>query len=152
MRFTIPFAGLFVALLLTAADEPRVSFRPVLLDFVLKNAATPQKHQIETMVGGVAAFDYDNDGDLDIFLPHYTHLDDGGTNVLKIKITQSGVHDGFAMRVPIYIELQDGRVIRLGAGTLRGNRSVQQEVALRQLPVKRAMLNYYYDVLALEAK
>jgi enediyne biosynthesis protein E4 len=35
---------------------------------VLKNSATPEKHQIETMPGGVAVFDYDGDGRPDIFL------------------------------------------------------------------------------------
>ena len=34
----------------------------------LQNFPTPQKHQIETMAGGVAAFDYDNDGYPDIYL------------------------------------------------------------------------------------
>jgi hypothetical protein len=37
------------------------------LDVVLNNGATPAKHQIETMVGGVAALDYDGDGLLDVF-------------------------------------------------------------------------------------
>jgi enediyne biosynthesis protein E4 len=37
------------------------------LDFVLQNNPTPRKHMIETMPGGVAAFDYDNDGQTDIF-------------------------------------------------------------------------------------
>jgi hypothetical protein len=37
------------------------------ITFVLKNSATPEKHQIETMVGGVAALDYDNDGYPDLF-------------------------------------------------------------------------------------
>lgn len=35
--------------------------------FVLHNAASPAKHQIETMAGGVAVFDYDNDGYPDIY-------------------------------------------------------------------------------------
>ena len=35
---------------------------------VLENSATPEKHQIETMVGGVAVIDFDNDGLPDIFL------------------------------------------------------------------------------------
>ena len=30
------------------------------------------------------AADFDNDGDIDIFMPHYTHLDDGGHNWLLI--------------------------------------------------------------------
>ncbi len=38
-----------------------------LVPFVLRNAATPEKHQIETMPGGVAVFDYDNDGLPDVY-------------------------------------------------------------------------------------
>ena len=37
------------------------------VDFVNENAPTPRKHLIETMPGGVAVFDYDGDGRLDIF-------------------------------------------------------------------------------------
>jgi hypothetical protein len=37
------------------------------IGFVLRNSSTPEKHQIETMPGGVALFDYDNDGRLDLF-------------------------------------------------------------------------------------
>jgi enediyne biosynthesis protein E4 len=37
------------------------------IDFVLKNSVSPQRYSIETMTGGVAVFDYDNDGLLDIF-------------------------------------------------------------------------------------
>jgi hypothetical protein len=37
------------------------------LAFVLRNAASPQKHQIETMAGGVAVLDYDNDGRPDLY-------------------------------------------------------------------------------------
>lgn len=35
--------------------------------FTLLNSATAEKHQIEAMPGGVAAFDYDNDGRVDLF-------------------------------------------------------------------------------------
>jgi enediyne biosynthesis protein E4 len=38
------------------------------LDFILQNSPTPQKYLIETMPGGVALFDYNHDGLLDIFL------------------------------------------------------------------------------------
>src|SRR5258708_9478063 len=37
------------------------------LRFVLENNPTPRKHMIETMPGGVAAFDYNGDGLTDIF-------------------------------------------------------------------------------------
>jgi hypothetical protein len=38
------------------------------LNFVTRNSATANKNQIETMVAGVALFDYDGDGYLDIYL------------------------------------------------------------------------------------
>jgi hypothetical protein len=38
------------------------------VDAVLHNGATPEKHQIETMPGGIAAFDFDGDGLVDIFV------------------------------------------------------------------------------------
>src|SRR5437879_3355822 len=46
------------------------------IDAVLHNSPTPEKHQIETMAGGVAAFDYDNDGLVDIFLTNGAHQPD----------------------------------------------------------------------------
>jgi len=38
------------------------------LNFTLENSPTPQKYLIETMPGGIALLDYNNDGLLDIFL------------------------------------------------------------------------------------
>ena len=40
-------------------------YRPI--DFKLDSSETPQRHAPETMAGGVAIFDYNNDGKLDIF-------------------------------------------------------------------------------------
>jgi hypothetical protein len=37
------------------------------ISFVLHNSATPAKHQIEPMVGGVAVLDYNNDGKPDVY-------------------------------------------------------------------------------------
>ena len=37
------------------------------IKFILKNSVSPQRYSIETMTGGVAVFDYNNDGFLDIF-------------------------------------------------------------------------------------
>ncbi|MFN3326546.1 MAG: CRTAC1 family protein [Bryobacteraceae bacterium] len=60
-------------LFLTVAALPAqsVRFREVAknagLNFILNHHPTPEKHMIETMPGGVAAFDYDNDGLPDIF-------------------------------------------------------------------------------------
>jgi len=41
----------------------------------------------------VLAADFDNDGDLDIFVPQYNHLDDGGRNWLLINDGQGHFHD-----------------------------------------------------------
>lgn len=60
----------FCSIALCASVVP-ISFREVSaaagLDFVLENSATAQKHMIETMAGGLAIFDYDNDGLPDIY-------------------------------------------------------------------------------------
>ncbi|HYO80260.1 MAG TPA: VCBS repeat-containing protein, partial [Bryobacteraceae bacterium] len=37
------------------------------VDMVLRHGPTPEKHQIETMAGGVALLDFDGDGTLDLF-------------------------------------------------------------------------------------
>ena len=41
------------------------TFQPI--PFKLDSCETPERHAPETMAGGVAVFDYDNDGNLDIF-------------------------------------------------------------------------------------
>src|SRR5258708_8662130 len=52
-----------------AAAAPIFQVKPLRgIDFILQNSPTPRKFLIETMPGGVAVFDYNNDGLLDIFL------------------------------------------------------------------------------------
>ena len=41
---------------------------PSKIKFTLKNSVSPQRYTFETMTGGVALFDYNNDGLLDIFV------------------------------------------------------------------------------------
>lgn len=54
--------------------------------FVLQNHPTAEKHLIETMAGGVAAFDYDNDGLVDIFFTN-------GAKLPSLKKTDSSYHN-----------------------------------------------------------
>ena len=50
-------------------SEPQFKLSPAHgIDFVLRNSPTSRKYLIETMPGGVALLDYNNDGLLDIFL------------------------------------------------------------------------------------
>ncbi|ABF41230.1 Aminopeptidase N-like protein [Candidatus Koribacter versatilis Ellin345] len=73
-----------------------------------------------------------------------------GTTLLKFKLTQSKVDDAFDMIVPVYIELPNGHVPRLGSIGVRGNNSVEQTVNLGPLKErpKRALINWNYDVLS----
>ena len=58
-----------ILLLLPTLAAPVLEVKPQPgLDFTLRNSPTPQKYLIETMPGGVALLDYNNDGLLDIFL------------------------------------------------------------------------------------
>ena len=78
-KFPGPLAVLFLFLLAThlslrsqgppltpAGDSPiRFVFQPI--DFRLDSSETPERHAPETMAGGVAVFDFNNDGKLDLF-------------------------------------------------------------------------------------
>jgi hypothetical protein len=68
MRLTVR-AGLCTAMLSFAAQSPPLELvKPAGLDFQHRNSPTAQKYLIETMGGGVALLDYNNDGLLDVFL------------------------------------------------------------------------------------
>jgi hypothetical protein len=56
----------------SAVPKDRIRFEDLVeksgIKFQLENSVSPQRYSIETMLGGVAVFDYNNDGLLDIFL------------------------------------------------------------------------------------
>jgi hypothetical protein len=85
------------------------------VNFVLKNAASPEKHQIEPMVSGVAIFDYNNDGKPDLYFvngarqpqldkpepSYYNRLyrNDGGGRFTDVTVAAGVRGEGFATGV-----------------------------------------------------
>ncbi len=76
--WALPCASLL--LLAVAPSAPDVRFtdvtRAVGIDFEHASSATSNKYLLETMGGGVALFDYDNDGRLDVFFTNGARIDD----------------------------------------------------------------------------
>jgi hypothetical protein len=70
--------------------------------------------------------------------------------MLRLKLIESNVDDSFHVLVPIYLQLADGRVVRLGSAHIHGNNTLEQTVpltGLKETP-RRVLINYNYDVLA----
>ena len=63
-----------------ATPAPEVQFTDITqsagIDFTHENSATSNKYLVETMGGGVALLDHDNDGRLDIFFTNGAKIDD----------------------------------------------------------------------------
>jgi len=58
----------------TAKAADPVRFERIPFPFRLEHNPTPEKHLVSTMAGGLAAFDYDNDGLLDLYFTNGAEL------------------------------------------------------------------------------
>jgi aminopeptidase N len=77
----------------------------------------------------------------------YTLTPEGQQAVLKMKLTQSEVSANFRMAVPVYLETEDKKLVKLGAVRILGNSSQEATVTLGFKP-RRVLLAAYEDVLA----
>jgi len=127
------------ALALPMPERSPIRFRNIAntagLNFVLQNHATPEKHEIETMLGGVAAFDYNGDGLTDIYFtngaaipslekdsPKYfnrLYRNEGGMKFTDVTV-QAGVQGvGYSMGAAAGDYDNDGHVDLFVAGVYR---------------------------------
>jgi hypothetical protein len=94
------------------------------LQFLHRNSATPSKFLIETMTGGVALFDYDNDGWLDVFFVNGAKLKENQADTEPLEKTGPEYwnrlfrnnHDGTFADVTAKAGLQ-GKGYGMGAAT-----------------------------------
>jgi hypothetical protein len=142
-------------------------FKDTMRDFVATysgRAATTEDFKATVEKHMTTAMDLEGNHKLDWFFNEYVYgtqlpsykfdysFDPGadGDLVLSIKLTQSGVSPEFRMLVPIYLEMADGKIARLGSARPFGSMTVDQKVPLKGVKEKprRAMIAYYNDVLA----
>lgn len=130
-----------IALLLAPAraETPAISLRDAApesgISFRLENHPTPEKHLIETMAGGLAAFDYNNDGLTDLYftngasLPDLTKKDasdwnrlyrnDGGLKFTDVTAQADVRGEGYSMGAAAADYDNDGHVDLFVAGVER---------------------------------
>ncbi|MGA2889277.1 MAG: M1 family aminopeptidase [Terracidiphilus sp.] len=143
-------------------------FKATMHDFVESyrlQAATTEDFKAIVEKHMSPAMDLDGNHKMDWFFNQYVYgtelpayhfegqvTHNGDSTSLHFKLTQSGVPDKFRMLVPLYLELAGGKVMRLGAVITSGSKTIDKTVQLPKLPspVKRVVINYYYDVLSID--
>jgi hypothetical protein len=103
-----------------------------------------------------------HDGKLDWFfneyvygteLPHYDLASDfttaDGETTVHFKLAQSKVSDNFVMLMPIYLQMQDGKTVRIFNVSIKGDTAVERTIKLGKLPAagKKLLINYHEDIL-----
>jgi aminopeptidase N len=157
-----------IRMMMWTPQEGDARFKATMQDFVqshLLQAATTEDFKAMVEKHMSPQMDLDGNHRMDWFFNQYVYGTDlpvyhfegqatqnGDATSLHIKLTQSGVPDKFRMPVPIYLELEGGKTMRLGSINITGDKTIDQTLQLPKLParVKRVSVNYYYDVLSTE--
>lgn len=169
-RLIYPKGGYVLHMIRMMMWEPKAGdekFRALMQEFVRTYSNQPASTEdFKAMVEKhmTPAMDLDGNGKMDWFFNEYVYGTElptykleasftpgENTVFLNLKLTQSNVSPEFRMPVPLYLELADGRILRLGSAPLRGNTTIDQKIPLNGLKAvpKRAMVNYFDDVLSI---
>ncbi len=87
-------------------------------------------------------------------IPSYTITSEiekkGEETTVHFKLIQSGVSEDFTMRVPIYLEFEDKRVVLVGNANMKGSHELEQTINLGKQATapRRVLVNYNYDILS----
>jgi len=155
-----------IRMMLWDSERQDADFKKLMHDFVQTFAnrpATTEDFKAAVEEHMTPAMNLTRDGKMDWFFDEYVYgtalpnekfgytfgNDSDGSVSLRFKLEQSNVDQKFRMTIPIYIELADGGIARIGSVPLTGNTTFENNVVLRGLKArpKRAMINYYHDVL-----
>ncbi len=155
-----------VRMMMWTPDKGDEAFKNMMRDFVktyMNQPATTEDFKAMLEKHMTPEMDFDGNRKMDWFFNPYvygTALPDykfahsfakgaDGNTVLTFKVTQSNVDPQFKMLVPVYLELGNGAVVRIGSMPMIGNSSRDAQVPLGPMKdkPKRAVLNYYNDVL-----
>ena len=157
-----------IRMMMWSPKDGDARFKATMHDFVSTyslQAATTEDFKAIVEKHMSPAMDLDGNHTMDWFFRQYVYGTDlpayhfegdatpsGDGWKLHMKLTQSGVPAEFKMLVPVYLELADGRVMRLGSANVTGDHTIENTMQLPKLPgaVKRVLINYNYDVLCTE--
>jgi hypothetical protein len=172
-RFLIYPKGAYILnmirMMMWADDTGDLRFKTLMHDFTqfyANRPATTEDFKLAVEQHMTPEMNVAGDGKMDWFFDEYvfgtaiptyrfdysfTNAPDGAL-ALNFKLTQSNVSDTFRMAVPIYIEVGDHQVARIGTVPMTGNTTFERQVVLRGISAKpkRASINYYHDVLCIQ--
>jgi len=129
----------FLSLAALGAAAPIFDVKPLRgIDFILQNSPTPRKFLIETMPGGVALFDYNNDGLLDIFLVN------GGKITEPLRVPENFDRSDPRYWNRLYRQNPDGSFadVTRAAGLADGKQEVMQMLQTAALPREPARTRF----------